>query len=290
MKKDTLHRFIFENMPVRGILVQLHDTWKSLQGRKNYPDPLQRYLGEFVAANALLAATLKLEGSLIMQIQGDGPVHLMVMECTSDNHLRGLAKYKDPIISDSLQDLFGDGRLAITIDNQKSGERYQSIVSLEGNSIKLALESHLKQSEQIETVLFLATDENNACGLLLQKLPGEFDVNEDDWNRVTQLAATIKNEELFSLNAEQIIHRLFNEDDVRLLDSENYQFKCTCSRERVANMLVTLGQDEVKEIIREQGSIDIDCEFCNEHYSFDEVDSKALFATNFHHPTSKTQH
>jgi len=290
MKKDTLHRFIFENMPVRGILVQLNDTWKSLQGRKNYPDPLQLYLGEFVAANALLAATLKLEGSLIMQIQGDGPVHFMVMECTSDNHLRGLAKYKEPITSDTLQDLFGDGRLAITIDNQKSGERYQSIVSLEGNSIKLALESHLKQSEQLETVLFLATDQNNACGLLLQKLPGEFDANEDDWNRVTQLASTIKNEELFSLSAEQIIHRLFNEDDVRLLDSENYLFKCTCSRERVANMLVTLGQDEVKDIIREQGSIDIDCEFCNEHYSFDEVDSKELFATTFHHPTSKTQH
>lgn len=290
MKKDTLHRFIFENMPVRGILVQLNETWKSLQGRKNYPDPIQQYLGEFVAANALLAATLKLEGSLIMQIQGDGPVHLMVMECTSDNHLRGLAKYKDPITSDSLQDLFGDGRLAITIDNQNSGERYQSIVSLEGNSIKLALESHLKQSEQLDTVLFLATDQENACGLLLQKLPGEFDADQDDWNRVTQLAATIKNEELFSLSAEQILHRLFNEDDIRLLDSEDYRFKCTCSRERVANMLITLGQDEVKDILREQGSIDIDCEFCNEHYSFDEVDSKELFATNFHHPASKTQH
>lgn len=271
-------------------MVQLNETWKSLQGRKNYPDPIQRYLGEFVAANALLAATLKLEGSLIMQIQGDGPVHLMVMECSSENHLRGLAKFKEPITCDSLQDLFGDGRLALTIDNKKSGERYQSIVSLEGNSIKLALEGHLKQSEQLETVLFLATNEENACGLLLQKLPGEFDANHDDWNRITQLAATIKNEELFELSAEEIIHRLFNEDDVRLLDSENYQFNCTCSRERVASMLITLGEEEVQDILKEQGSIDIDCEFCNEHYSFDEVDSKELFATNFIHPTSKTQH
>ena len=290
MKKDTLHRFIFENMPARGILVQLNDTWTSLQGRKNYPDPLQRYLGEFVAVNALLAATLKLEGSLIMQVQGDGPVHLMIMECTSDNHLRGLAKYKESITGESLQDLFGDGRLAITIDNQKSGERYQSIVTLEGNSIKLALESYLKQSEQLDTVLFLATNKDNACGLLLQKLPGEFDTNEDDWSRITQLAETIKDEELFSLSAEEIIHRLFNEDDVRLLDSEHYQFKCTCSRERVSNMLITLGQDEVKDIIKEQGSIDIDCEFCNEHYRFDEVDSQELFATTFHHPAPKTKH
>ena len=290
MKKDTLHRFIFENMPVRGILVQLNDTWTSLQGRKNYPDPLQLYLGEFVAANALLAATLKLEGSLIMQVQGDGPVHLMIMECTSNNHLRGIAKFKEPLNGSSLQDLFGDGRLAITIDNQKSSERYQSIVSLEGNSIKVALESHLKQSEQLDTVLFLATDKHNACGLLLQKLPGEFDTNKDDWNRVTQLASTIKNDELFTLNADEIIHRLFNEDDVRLFEPESYRFNCTCSRERVANMLVTLGQDEVKDIIREQGSIDIDCEFCNEHYSFDEVDSKELFATQFHHSAPQTKH
>ena len=124
----------------------------------------------------------------------------------------------------------------------------------------------------------------------MQKLPGEFDVDEDNWERVTQLAATIKDEELFSLSAEEIIHRLFNEDDVRLLDSENYSFKCTCSREKVTSMLITLGKDEVDSILMEQGSIDIDCEYCNEHYSFDEVDSKELFATTFHHVSSKTQH
>jgi len=290
VKKDTLHHFIFENIPIRGILVQLNDTWKSLQGRKNYPDPIRFYLGEFIAANALLAATLKLEGSLIMQIQGDGPVNLMVMECTSDRHLRGLAKYKEPINSHTLQDLFGDGRLTMTIDNKKTGERYQSIVELTGDSIKVALEEHLQKSEQLDTVLFLATDQENACGLLLQKLPGEFDADEDNWNRATQIAATIRNDELFSLSAEEIIHRLFNEDDVRLLDSENYFFKCSCSRERVASMLVTLGQEEVHDILKEQGNIDIDCEFCNEHYQFDEVDAKELFATNFHHPTSKTKH
>jgi len=290
MKKDKLHRFIFEDLPVRGILIQLDETWACLQGRKKYPEPVRHFLGEFVAANALLAASLKLEGSLIMQIQGDGPVHLMVMECTSDNFLRGLAKHKEITDDHSLRGIFGNGNLALTIDNKKSGERYQSLVSLDGDTLKEALENHLKQSEQLDTVLILASNENNACGMLLQKLPGEFDADTDNWNRISQLASTLKDEELFSLDVTEIIHRLFNEDDVRVLETEHYQFQCSCSRDRVANMLITLGQEEVIDIIKEQGNIEIDCEFCNEHYHFDEVDAKALFASDFHHAGSNTQH
>ncbi len=291
MKKDCLHRFIFDNIPVRGILVQFNETWTRLQGKKNYPKIVRSHLGELVASNALLAASLKLEGSLTMQIQGNGPVHLMVMECTSDNLIRGLAKYKEEkLTNNSLQSVFGDGNLAITIDNKNSNERYQSIVSLEGENLKTALESHLKQSEQLDTILFLATDKDHACGLLLQKLPGEFEADQDDWQRISQLAATIKNEELFTLSAKEIIHRLFNEDDIRLLSSENYQFKCTCSRKKVSTMLITLGQDEVKGILREQGSIDIDCEYCDVHYRFDEFDLKTLFSTSVHHPASQTRH
>ncbi len=291
MKKDCLHRFIFDNIPVRGILVQLNETWTSLQGKKNYPEIVRSHLGEFVASNALLAASLKLDGSLTMQIQGNGPVHLMVMECTSNNLIRGLAKYKEQDLTNaSLESVFGDGNLAITIDNKNSNERYQSLVSLEGENLKAALENHLKQSEQLDTVLFLATDKDHACGLLLQKLPGEFEEDQDDWRRISQLAATIKNEELFALSAEEIIHRLFNEDDVRLLGSENYQFRCSCSREKVSTMLITLGQEEVKQILREQGNIDIDCEYCDKHYRFDEFDLNTLFSASMHHPASQTRH
>lgn len=290
MSQDILHRFIFENIAARGMIVQLNKSWERLQERKSYPAVIRNILGEFTAANALLAATLKFTGSLSMQIRGNGPVSLMVMECTSDQHLRGLAKFDENVQQSSLRDLFGDGQLALTIDNDKTGERYQGIVELTGDKISHALEKYLMQSEQLETRLFLATNNEKACGLLIQKLPGEPDANSDDWNRIIQLAETIKDEELFELEASEIIHRLFNEDDVRLLESDFYQFRCTCTRERVSNMLISLGREEVKSILDEMGKIEIHCEFCNQHYEFDAVDAEELFATDIHHPTPRTRH
>lgn len=288
-KKDVLTRFIFENTPVRGTIIQLDDVWQTLLNIKEYPKIVQTQLGEFLAANALLASTLKLNGALIMQIQGNGPINFMVMECTSDKQLRGMAQFKEPVEGKLLQDLFGDGQLVITIDNNKSNERYQSIVALEGEQISHALEKYLEQSEQLNTCIILATNSHHACGLLVQRLPGEKLENEDDWNRISQLAATIKAEELTSLEPEEIIHRLYNEDDVRVLDSDSYTFQCTCSRERVSNMLITLGPDEVNSIIEEQGAIEIDCEFCNQHYSFDSIDAHELFATDIHHSPPETK-
>ncbi len=289
MAKDTLTRFIFENTPARGMIVQLNDSWKQLQNQKTYPEVVNKVLGEFAAANSLLAATLKFDGLLTMQIRGSGPVSLMIMECTSLQHIRGLAKYDESVHQGNLRELFGDGQLAITIDNSNSRERYQGIVELEGEKISHALENYLLRSEQLETKLYLAVDINNACGLLVQKLPGDSNPTDDDWNRITQLAATIKDKELFDLSAQEIIHRLFNEDDVRLLGEEQYQFKCSCTRERVGNMLVSLGIDEIHSIIEEQEKISIDCEFCNQHYEFDAVDAEELFAVEIQHPIPKTK-
>jgi len=299
--KDALTRFIFENAPVRGTIIQLDKTWKTLLQRKNYPEVVQTQLGEFIAANTLLASTLKLNGALVMQIQGNGPINFMVMECTSEKHLRGMAQYKDTIKNIKpcteneqllLSDLFGNGQLVITVDNKtnkQSNERYQSIVELKGEKISHALESYLTQSEQLETRIFLATNAAHACGLLVQKLPGQTTENDDDWNRISQLAATIKSEELTSLEPEEILHRLFNEDDVRILDTDSYTFQCTCSRARVSSMLTSLGKEEIDSIIEEQGVIEIDCEFCSQHYSFDSVDAKELFATDIHHSAPKAK-
>ncbi len=288
--KDVLTRFIFENAPVRGTIIQLDSAWQTLLKTKDYPEMVKTQLGEFLAANVLLASTLKLNGALVMQIQGNGPINFMVMECTSEKHLRGMAQYKEPVEGKLLSDLFGDGQLVITVDNNKSNERYQSIVALEGEKISQALETYLTQSEQLDTTIILAVNEAHACGLLVQRLPSESSQNEDDWNRISQLAATIKAEELTTLEPEEILHRLFHEDDVRILDAESYTFQCTCSRERVSNMLISLGQAEIDSIIEEQGSIDIDCEFCSQHYSFDAIDARELFATDVHHPLSDTKH
>ena len=289
MAKDTLTRFIFDNIPARGMIIQLNNSWKQLQSRKTHPEIINKILGEFAAANSLLAATLKFDGLLTMQIRGSGPVSLLIMECTSQQHIRGVAKYDESVHSGNLRELFGDGQLAITIDNSKSQERYQGIVELEGEKISHALENYLLRSEQLDTRLFLAVDENNACGLLIQKLPGNSNLVTDDWNRLTQLAATIKDNELFDLTAQEIIHRLFNEDDVRILGEEQYQFQCSCTRERVGNMLVSLGIDEIHSIIEEQEKIAIDCEFCNQHYEFDAVDAEELFAADIQHPAPRTK-
>jgi len=288
MAKDTLTRFIFEHIPVRGMIVQLNESWKQLQSRKTYPDIVRDVLGEFAAANSLLASTLKFDGLLTMQIRGNGPINLLIMECSSQKQIRGLAKHSETLPSGNLHTLFGDSQLAITIDS-KSRERYQGIVELEGDKISVALENYLIRSEQLETRLFLAVDENNACGLLVQKMPGDTDLVADDWFRITQLAETIKDQELFSLSAQEIIHRLFNEDDVRLLSEEQYQFQCSCTRERVGNMLISLGIDEIHNIIAEQEKVAIDCEFCNQHYEFDAVDAEELFAADIHHPAPKTK-
>lgn len=289
MNQDTLHRFIFEDLPVRGLIVQLNKTWLDLQERKSYPETVKHVLGEFAAANVLLASSLKLEGSMTMQVQGDGPISLLVMECNHNHELRGLAHHQEQLTDSDLETLFGQGQLVITIDNKSSAERYQGIVALEGDNTSQALENYLERSEQLTTKLILAVSNGCAAGILLQKLPHELLQNADDWDRIVQLTETLKDEELLQLDAQTIIHRLFNEDNVRLLDSESCSFKCTCSRERVSNMLISLGKAEIDDIIEEQGSIEINCEFCNQHYHYDKIDAEALFASTMQAP-SNTRH
>jgi len=303
--KDTLQRFLFENLAVRGEIVHLDATWQAVLERHQYPGPVQKVLGELMAAVSLLIATLKFKGQLIAQIQGDGPVSLLVVEGTSDKTLRAMASCKDEELTDeSLRGLFGEARLVITLEPEK-GERYQGIVSLSGENIAAALTDYLLRSEQLDTDLWLVADSQQAAGLLVQKLPdtekvksgsnvlssnsNEQNVDLDGWNRVQQLSSTIKDEELLELGAEEIIHRLFHEEDIRLFEPELISFRCGCSHDRVANMLRSLGAEEVHSIIKEQDTIDVACEFCNHNYSFDAVDVEQLFATSPHHPAPKTE-
>lgn len=305
--KDTLRRFLFENLAVRGELVHLDATWQAVRERHDYPMPVQKVLGELMAAVSLLIATLKFDGQLIAQIQGNGPVKLLVVEGTTEKTLRATANVSDDIenIADnSLKTLFGDGRLVITLEPEQ-GERYQGIVDLSGDTLADALTDYLLRSEQLDTDLWLAANEEQAAGLLIQKLPDtehikstsniiSFDSAEenkdlDGWNRIQQLSATIKDEELLQLSPEEILHRLFHEEDVRLFPAEVISFRCSCSRERVANMLRSLGVDEVKSMIAELSTIDVACEFCQHKYSFDAVDAEQLFSSSITHPAPSTE-
>ncbi|MCW8899391.1 MAG: Hsp33 family molecular chaperone HslO [Gammaproteobacteria bacterium] len=301
--KDTLQRFLFENLAVRGEIVHLDATWQAILERHSYPEPVQRVLGELMAAVSLLMATLKFKGQLIAQIQGDGPVKLLVVEGSSDKTLRAMASCKDEQFDDeSMQGLFGDARLVITLEPEQ-GERYQGIVALSGENLAAALTDYLLRSEQLDTDLWLVADEKQCAGLLIQKLPETektksniIDLESagesrdlDGWNRIQQLSSTIKDEELLGLSADEIIHRLYHEEDVRLFESELISFRCSCSRERVESMLRSLGADEVQNIIEEHSSIDVACEFCNHNYRFDAVDTEQLFTSNPPHSAPPTE-
>lgn len=286
---DSLQRFVFEHAPIRGEIVHLDATWRAVLERRDYPPPLAEVLGETMAAAALLTASIKLEGRLIMQAQGEGPVTLLVVECSSDRAMRALAQWHGEVIPGPLADMMGGGKLAITIDPHKGKERYQGIVNLEGASVAQALENYFARSEQLDTRLWLAANTEQAAGLLLQRLPGEHP-DRDAWARAVHLASTITRSELLALPVPAIIHRLYHEEDIRLFSRMPVSFRCSCTRERVEAVLRMLGREEVRSILAERGSVSVGCEFCGNRYEFDPVDAAQLFAGEPALPTSPTRH
>jgi molecular chaperone Hsp33 len=301
---DTLQKFMFENAPVRGEFVDISETWREVQARHDYPGPVKRMLGEMLAAAALLSANLKFNGSIIMQIHGDGPVKLLVVECDADLHMRATAKVvSDAAIDDDasvtqLVNEHGHGRFVITLDpkDKLPGQQpYQGIVPLDGDSVGVIIENYMLRSEQLDTRLWLAADEQVSRGLLLQKLPNEGgtkvpveDVSDGDpsgddpletWNRVVALASTLQNEEMLQTDINTLMRRLFWEETMRVFDPRHPQFQCTCSREKVGNMLKMLGRAEIDSALGEMGKLGINCDFCGQHYEFDKVDCAQLFAT-----------
>jgi len=285
---DSLQRFLFEQSHVRGELVHLDDAWRAVLARHDYPPSLRAVMGELMAAAVLLAATLKLKGSLILQIQGKGPVTLLVVECDGELNVRATAKWQGELDGTGFAQMVGDGRFVITLDPRDGGQSYQGIVALDGDSVAEVLQNYMLRSDQLETRLWLAADEQGAAGLFLQKMPGEGgnaiaedeDGQHDDmWQRVTMLTDTLRREELLGLPAVELIRRLYSEEDVRLFDAQQVAFRCSCSRDRVARMLKMLGRDEVQSVLDEQGVAEVNCEFCNHKYLFDKVDAEQVFAS-----------
>lgn len=292
---DTLQRFIFENAAVRGELVEISETWQQVQARHEYPAPVKTLLGEMLAAAALLSANLKFNGSIVMQIHGDGPVRLLVVECDSSLRLRATAKLgHDALATDDttlkeLVNAHGNGRFVITLDPQDKvpGQQpYQGIVPLDGDSVAEVIENYMMRSEQLDTRLWLAADNAVSRGLLLQKLPKEGGIGTpgvDDletWNRIVMLASTLRTEELLSTDINTLMRRLFWEETIRVFEPQHPVFHCNCSREKVANMLKMLGQEEIDSALADLGKLGIHCDFCGQHYEFDSVDCAQLFATD----------
>ena len=285
-----MHRFVFEHYPIRGHLVHLDAAWQALTEHRDYPADIRDLLGEAVAASLLLAATIKFDGVLSLQLQGDGFVHLLLAQCTSGLGVRGLARYQEDAEraaapTAELAELIGAGNLTVTLETDEGAQRYQGIVPITGERLAESLQGYFENSEQLPTRLWLYADAQGASGMLLQRLPGDgrggspaADAEVDDaWRRVQLIADTLTPEELSTLADREILRRLFNEDDLRLFDPSPVYFRCRCSRERVAGMLQGLGETETRAIIAERGQVEVRCDFCNRAYVFDAVDVARLF-------------
>jgi len=275
---DRLRKFLFEHLPVRGELVHLDQAWQQVLDNGDYPPPIRVLLGEALAASVLLASTLKFDGLLTLQLTGDGPMHLLVAQCSSHQQVRGLAKWRGEVADAGLKTLAGSGRLSIGVDVGKEGERYQGIVPITGDSLAESLETYFDQSVQVPTRLWLESGRQAASGMLLQRLPEAYgDQAELAWEHVQALADTLSGDELAELQDEDILRRLFSEDDLRMFDPTPVVFRCSCSQGRVETTLKMLGREELDELIAEQGRVDVRCEFCNRLYRFDPVDAAGLF-------------
>lgn len=290
---DSLRRFVFERYPFRGQLVHLGPAWRAMMEHHDYPAPVRDSLGEAVVAAALLSSTLKYQGLLSLQLRGEGPMHLMLIECTDGLAMRAVARFRDVPDTHDLRVLSGDGTLAVTVDGSMAN-RYQGIVPLAGGGMSKCLRAYFEHSEQLPTRLWLRADRESASGLLLQCLPvtarpagvtesGAGGLLEEEiadaWRRVQFVADTVTVEELTHLEDRDLLRRLFAEDDVRMFQPAPVYFRCRCSRERVGNMLRALGREEVDSVLEEFGRVEVRCEFCGRAYRFDAVDGTALFAT-----------
>ncbi len=275
---DGLRRFAMHGLAVRGAFVSLDETWQSIRLRNLAPLPAQQLLGEALAASALMASQIKVDGRVSVQLQGGKTLKLLMAECTSEGGQRGVLSCDDSLSDDwTLADVDRDSLLTITIENARA-ERYQGIVELKGNTLAEALTGYFTHSEQLDTRLWLAADNDRAAGLIVQRLPGRTAEDPDGWNRVVHLAETVTAEELLGLRSEALAGRLFAEEALTWEPQKRLCFRCPCSRERVAEVLMALGEEALENELEGDEVITVDCEFCNERYSFDPVDLKLLFA------------
>lgn len=290
--KDVLQRFIFENNPVRGELVRLNESYRSITEQHGYPPIIRNLLGEALAAVVLLSSIIKFNGRLTIQFRGNSKLKLLVAQCDQQFHLRGLVQWEGELNKDELCIALNQGVLAIMMDpGIPGGKRYQGIVEWKGHSLSESIEHYFNQSEQLSTRIWLTVDAHSAAGLLLQMMPKEKpELHINDWEHLIQLTNTITPDELLQLDNKTILHRLYSEEDIRLFDQEPVKFRCDCSLARGEHAIRLLGQQEAEQELKEKQNIIVTCEFCNKEYVFDRVDVAKIFKTDENPPSSTKLH
>lgn len=275
-EQDFLRRFLFENVNVRGVWVNLTTTWQEAKIHQQGSNVAINMLGEALVAVSMLSSTIKFAGSLILQAQGDGDIKTLVAQASHQGTVRGLVRCAGLVKEGDLATLFGAGRLVLTVDAGGTMP-YQGVVPLEGRWLSHALETYFVQSEQLRTRFWLFANDQHAAGLMLQELPAADNNNEEAWQHLEMLANTITEQELLTLDCETLLYRLFHEESVRVFDAQPLAFQCACSKERIERTLRAMGREELDDLLATLGLIEVGCEFCGQQYQFDKIDINLLF-------------
>jgi len=276
--KDAVVPFVFESLPVRGALVHLESAWQRIQIGHNYAQPLAEVLGHAAAATALIAQSLKFDGKITLQISSEGPLGMLVMQCTDGLDLRGMASAPGVGGEMEFAELMAGARCAVTVDSGASERPYQGIVEIRPESLAASLESYFAQSVQVPSHLHLACDRTVSGGIILQQMPGESLTLEDDWRRLGLLARTLRGIDLTGGASHDLLHNLFAEDDVRAFKARPARFRCRCTQQKVEEVLRLVGEAETRAACEEQGQVEVTCEYCGRLRRFDAVDVSRVFA------------
>jgi molecular chaperone Hsp33 len=274
MSNDFLQRFMFENLPVKGCLVRLQESWQEVIQRAKPDSKTRELLGQSICAATLLSSSIKFKGTVGLQVQSSGSLRFLLGQCSDQRRVRGVARMNSDLTQAS-SPLLSEAVLSINLEPEDNGAPYQGIVSLTGESLGESLEEYFTQSEQLETRIWLVEGGNSCAGLMLQRMPGQGSLH-DEFERIVHLAATLSNRELLNLSPEKMIYLLFNEDTVRLFDSEPVVFGCRCSTNKVAGVLQALGESELNSLLAERGVVEVSCEYCGKEYQFDKIDISGL--------------
>lgn len=275
---DTLQRFIFEHANIRGEIVHVEETYQTIMTQRNYPPMVKNLLGEALVSCLLLASSIKFEGSLNLQFQGDHRLPLLLVQCDHELNVRAFAHFAEDLETIEYATAFLTGQMVMTINQYNQTNSYQSTVPIQATSMSENLMNYFAQSEQISTRVWLAVNDTAAAGMLLQLMPGQDTTHREQfWEYAVQLGQTVSEEELLSLDNQTLLYRLYNETEVRIFDGRKTQFKCRCSQEKMKQVIRVLGETEAQELVKEQGKIDIRCDFCSKEYLFDPIDVALLF-------------
>ncbi|BCA96973.1 33 kDa chaperonin [Legionella antarctica] len=277
-ESDTLQRFIFEHANIRGEIVHIEQTYQTIMNQRDYPPMVKNLLGEAMVSCLLLASSIKFEGKLNLQFQGDERLPLLLVQCDHEFNIRAFAKYMEHLEIIDYATAFLKGQMVLTISPDNQTQIYQSTVPIQATSMSENLMTYFAQSEQIATRVWLAANEEMAAGMLLQLMPGQDTLQKEQfWEYAVQLGQTVSEEELLTLDNKSLLYRLYNETEVRVFESRSTRFQCRCNPEKMNQVITILGEQEAKELLKEQGGITVNCDFCNQKYTLDSIDVTMLF-------------